>query len=316
MVLDPSDADAWDGRAELWEGLKEYRHASDDLEKAITLSTEPQRIASLRSRLERVRKLLSASAAASSSEGHASGKPRAPSTADASIEGSTDKDSKQPAHANLAEAKDSKAAHRSASPSLPPITAAAGAVMGGGGVQSPAASSAASASPLFAVASAAAAAAPAHARPMVDWSVAEVVQWVSGVGQPYVAYAAAFEQYCLNGAAVLELDDEALIELGVRNRLHRIRLMADAKRAKLSLFAVPPSTPSASSASSPITPTPTAATFSAALPATSAVAVVAASASEAIKQQKHTPSAGDGHVCCCKTCGTALSKPGPSVRLS
>jgi hypothetical protein len=59
-------------------------------------------------------------------------------------------------------------------------------------------------------------------KPMAEWSVAEVGDWLCSIAPAYAQYCAAFAADGMNRRAVLALADEALREFGETRFVHRI----------------------------------------------------------------------------------------------
>ncbi len=73
--------------------------------------------------------------------------------------------------------------------------------------------------------------------PLSKLSVAGVSDYLRSIAPAYAAHIQPFADNGINGAALCELTDSDLTELGVSNKFHRIRLSADFKSVRLALAA-------------------------------------------------------------------------------
>jgi hypothetical protein len=74
-----------------------------------------------------------------------------------------------------------------------------------------------------------------------EWSVEKVADWVGAMGAAYQAYRQPIIDNGVNGAVLLVLDDDTLLELGVVVRLHRIRILSDCNLVLRPALPSPPS---------------------------------------------------------------------------
>ncbi len=58
-------------------------------------------------------------------------------------------------------------------------------------------------------------------------SVEGVSDYLRSIGKPFESYVESFGANYINGAALCKLTDSDLIELGVSNRFHRLRILGD-----------------------------------------------------------------------------------------
>ncbi len=62
-------------------------------------------------------------------------------------------------------------------------------------------------------------------------SVVGVSDYLRSIGKPFESYIDSFAGKFVNGVALCNLNDSDLTELGVRDRFHRIRILADAEQS-------------------------------------------------------------------------------------
>jgi hypothetical protein len=74
-------------------------------------------------------------------------------------------------------------------------------------------------------------------KPVTEWDVQRVAEWVAGIAELYGSDALAMQRRGVDGATLLLLDDALLIDIGVTDRLHRARLLAGTAALRLSLSA-------------------------------------------------------------------------------
>ncbi len=70
---------------------------------------------------------------------------------------------------------------------------------------------------------------PESPAPLSKLSVAGVADYLRSIGKPFEPYVSSFAANYINGAALCEATDADLIELGVTNRFHRLRILGDTK---------------------------------------------------------------------------------------
>ncbi len=68
--------------------------------------------------------------------------------------------------------------------------------------------------------------------PLPKLSVGGVCDYLRSIGKPFEPYVSSFAANYINGAALCEATDADLIELGVTNRFHRLRILGDIKQAQ------------------------------------------------------------------------------------